>query len=399
MRVVVNRWPAAGQRTGIGHYTAELLRCLARQAGEDEVVIYPPPWLQRARACLTRLASLGRVLPAGAARGSAARLPARAGGRLREWGRALTGWHFRATCVRRRADVYHEPNYIPLPCDVPTVATFHDLSLLLHPHWHPPDRVAYFERHLPETLRSCRHFLTDSEFGRRELIGTLNVAPQCVTCVHNGVRAGVGPMPPQAVQRVLGRLGLPERYLLHVGTIEPRKNVLTLLRAYCDLPAAVRGAWPLVLAGGWGWNVGPVRDYWHSQARDRGVICLGYVSERHLAALYNGARALLCPSLYEGFGLPPVEMMACGGAVIASTAGALVETVGARAHLLDPHDLDGWRGAMRRVTEDHQWWARLRQGVQEVARRFSWERAAAQTWAVYRMLAATAAPTAAPRAA
>src|SRR5207302_7892566 len=125
--------------------------------------------------------------------------------------------------------------------------------------------------------------------------------------------------------------------------------LLVLLRAYCALPERLRLRWPLVLVGGWGWNTGELAAYLHQQARPRGVIHLGYVAEEHLAAVYNGARALVYPSLYEGFGLPPVEMMACGGAVLASTAGALVETVGSRAHLIDPHDIVGWRASMARV--------------------------------------------------
>jgi alpha-1,3-rhamnosyl/mannosyltransferase len=102
--------------------------------------------------------------------------------------------------------------------------------------------------------------------------------------------------------------------------------------------------------------------------------------------VYNGARALVYPSLYEGFGLPPLEMMACGGAVLASTAGALVETVGSRAHLIPPGDEDGWRDGLRRVLEDDDWWRALRLGVTAVARPFTWDQCAADTLRVYRSL-------------
>jgi alpha-1,3-rhamnosyl/mannosyltransferase len=174
--------------------------------------------------------------------------------------------------------------------------------------------------------------------------------------------------------------------LLYLGTIEPRKNLLVLLRAYCALPERVRADWPLVLVGGWGWNTTDVADYLHREARHRGVLHLGYLPEEHVAAVYNGARALVYPSLYEGFGLPPIEMMACGGAVLASTAGAITETVGRRAHLIDPADVDGWRDAMRRVVEDDDWWNTLRTGVTSVARPFTWERCAADTLRVYHQL-------------
>src|SRR6266540_1877674 len=121
-------------------------------------------------------------------------------------------------------------------------------------------------------------------------------------------------------------------------------------------------------------------DYWHAAARHRGVVQGGYVAEEDLPAVYNGGRALLCPSFYEGFGLPPVEMMACGGAVVASTAAAVVETVGRKAHLIEPDDDDWWRG--------------LRQGTVESVRSFTWERCAEQTLKVYRQITTPVAITA-----
>jgi alpha-1,3-rhamnosyl/mannosyltransferase len=188
------------------------------------------------------------------------------------------------------------------------------------------------------------------------------------------------------VAGVLRTLNLPSQYLLYLGTIEPRKNVLTLLKAYCSLPQSLRARWPLLLVGSWGWNAGPVAEYLHSEARHKGVIHLGYIAEKHLASIYNGARALVYPTLYEGFGLPPLEMMACGGAVIASTADAIVETVGGRAHLINAHDEDGWRAAMARVVEDDAWWQALRQDVMKVAAPFTWEQCAADTLNAYRMV-------------
>jgi alpha-1,3-rhamnosyl/mannosyltransferase len=400
MRVVVNQLAALGQKTGVGHYTAELLRCLRRQAGPDQVDGFPTGWVGRARAVCANLRP--RLEPRGSASpgqpGPPPRLLARMRGaalhHLRRLGRALTARYFRLVCSRRRYDLYHEPNFIPLAADRPTVVTIHDLSVLLHPEWHPADRVAHFERHFLRSLGQCAHFLTVSEFGRQEVIHTLNIAPERVTRIYNGIRPALSPLPDEQVAPVLRELGLPPCYLLCLGTIEPRKNLLMLLHAYCSLPAELRERWPLVLAGGWGWNTMAIADYLHREARHRGVLHLGYLPERHVAAVYNGARALVFPSRYEGFGLPPVEMMACGGAVLASTAGALVETVGRRAHLIDPDDIDGWRAALARVVQDDDWWRSLRRGVVELARPYTWQRCAADTLQVYRSL--TGAPTARP---
>jgi alpha-1,3-rhamnosyl/mannosyltransferase len=384
MRVVLNQWAAIGPRTGVGHYAAQLASLLPEQAGGDEVVLFPPPVLHRVKKFLGLGYGYNPSTGGTGIRSGFVRLRAGLRGLLRRVGRRAFAWYFRRCCARAKVDLYHEPNYIPLPCDVPAVVTLHDLSVLLHPEWHPADRVAYFERYFADALKRGRHFVTGSEFTRQEVIQTLNLPAERVTRVYYGIRANLAPLGREEVNAILRRLGLPPRYLLHVGTIEPRKNLLMLLRAYCALPAQFRERWPLLLAGSWGWNAQPVFDYWHAEARHRGVVQVGYVAEEDLPAVYNGGRALLCPSFYEGFGLPPVEMMACGGAAVASTAGALVESAGSRAHLLAPDDLEGWRDAMARVAEDDEWWQSLRRGVVEVARPFTWRRCAAETWAVYR---------------
>lgn len=391
MRVVVNQLAATGRMTGIGHYTMQTLRCLKAQAGADTIDAFPDGWLRKVPELLGHVrrrlepksnpnARPGKPVPP-------RRLASLRGQVMQNLRRAnRLGWTraFRAYVSSGGHQVYHEPNFIPFPCDLPTIATVHDLSVLKYPEWHPADRVAFFERNFHQGLARCQHYLAISEFGRQEIIDTLGIAPERVTTTYMGIRPGLRPMPRDEVAAALRRVELPERYLLYVGTIEPRKNVLTLLRAYCALPSSVRSRWPLLLVGGWGWNAGDVAEYLHDEARHRGVIHVGYLPEPYLAAVYNGARALFHPSRYEGFGLPPVEMMACGGAVIAGTAGAVVETVGDRAHLLDPDDVDGWRSAMSQVVRDDDWWYGLCDGVTEAARPFTWDRCASVTLDVYR---------------
>jgi O-antigen biosynthesis alpha-1,3-rhamnosyltransferase len=389
MRVLVKELSAQGARTGIGHYTAQLLRCLRAQAPHDVFESFPGPWAQKQCArwqrLRRRLLPESKVIPtgqnAGASRpGWRAWCVGRGMALARKW--LASELHFRGR--RGRFDLYHEPNNIPLPTDLPTVVTVHDLSVLLHPQWHPGYRVADYETHFHHSLAHCQHIIAVSEFTRQELIQKIGLRPEQVTRTYNGVRPGLGPMSESAVRTTLQRLGLPPTYFLYLGTIEPRKNLLMLLRAYVKLPAEVRERFPLIMAGGWGWNSSDVAAFLHDEARHKGVIYSGYLPEEHLGAILNGARALVYPSFYEGFGLPPVEMMACGGAVLCSTAGALVETVGARAHLLDPIDEDGWREALRRVAVDNDWHAELRRGAMEVVRPFTWERCAADTQAVYR---------------
>ncbi|HEV3118020.1 MAG TPA: glycosyltransferase family 1 protein, partial [Gemmataceae bacterium] len=391
MRVVVNQLASLGARTGVGHYTAELIRCLRPLAGGDQIAVFPEGWVGRTRAACARLRprleGASRTERPAAARSGRSELRVQAVGWLRQLGRLVMAQHFRMVCATARYDLYHEPNFIPLPTDRPTVATIHDLSVLLHPEWHPADRVKYFDRHFETGVGRCRHFFAISEFGRQEIVRHLHISPHQVTRTYMGIRPGLAPMDPQAVAPVLRQLKFPPRYLLYLGTIEPRKNLRLLLEAYCSLPAPVRADWPLLLVGGWGWNAGDVADYLHREARHRGVMHVGYVADEHLPAIYNGARALLYPTLYEGFGLPPIEMMACGGAVLASTAGAVAETVGRRAHLLDAGDQDGWRAAILRVTQDNDWHRSLRKDVTAVAAPFTWEQCVADTLRGYRQVA------------
>jgi glycosyltransferase involved in cell wall biosynthesis len=390
MRVIVSRMAALGQKTGIGHYTTQLLRCLHEQTLPDEIEEYPGGWLLRLRQAFApkRVAPPGKAARPGLLRRmrSALRVPTPALHLLRRVGRHLTARHFRLATGRDRFDLYHEPNFIPFPTDLPTVATLHDLSVVLHPEWHPADRVRHFEQNFRRGLTQCRHYFAISEAGRQEIIRELGIPADRVTRTYMGIRPGLGRLPQEEVAATLKRLGLPARYLLCLGTVEPRKNVLTLLRAYGRLPSPLREKWPLLLVGGWGWNTADVADYYHAEARHRGVVHLGYVADEHIPALYNGARALACPTLYEGFGLPPIEMMACGGAVLASTAPSLVETVGRKAHLTDAMDEDGWRAALERVVTDDDWRRSLRSGAEEVARPYTWDACAADTLGVYRAI-------------
>jgi len=387
MRVLVNRSAALGRKTGVGHYTSELLRCLQDQAGA-QLAVTPPEWLWRIESLWARVRpadhSAAPANPDAAPRQVSPR--GRVMKALRGTARDAIRRHVCVRAARSGCDLYHEPNHIPLPIDLPTLVTIHDLSVLLHPQWHPAARVLEFERDFTRSLANVCHFLAVSEFTRQEMMHYLGIAPERISVTPNGTRGGLGPLPSAQVAPVLQALGLPREYLLYVGTIEPRKNLLNLLHAYGALPASLRNRWPLVLAGGWGWKADAIRDYLDREGRARGVMQIGYVEDHHLAGLYNGARALVYPSHYEGFGLPPIEMHACGGAVLASTAGALKETVGSQAHLVPPDDVDGWRDAMQRVLEDDDWWQSLRQGAQASVQHYTWERCAAVTLDAYRGL-------------
>lgn len=389
MRIIFNQLTVIGHKTGVGHYSCQLYRHLRSQFA-SQIYSYPSerwqPWQRRLFAAYQCLHSLKQrwskvpwvYLPGSILQGLTHR--------LRHWYDQVQREFHRKVFFGDRYQLYHEPNFIPFPSSLPTVTTLHDLSALLYPQWHPADRVKWYEEHFQQALSQSAHFLAVSEFTRRQVIEHLGISPRRVTCVYNGARPEMRPLPPSEVERVLKRLQYPAQYLLYVGTIEPRKNVLRLMQAYCSLPSSLREAWPLLLVGRWGWHVEAEQDFYQSVGRHKGVQHVGYLADKYLPAVYNGARALLYPSYYEGFGFPPLEMLACGGAVITSTAEAVVEVVGGQAHLVAAEDTAGWGQAMARAITDHDWWRSLRAGAVAAASPFTWHRCAQQTWAVYQQV-------------
>jgi glycosyltransferase involved in cell wall biosynthesis len=275
----------------------------------------------------------------------------------------------------RGSDIYHEPGFFPFlpPGNCRTVFTVHDLSLLRVPHFHPPERVSFSRLFFKSRCRTVDHFLTVSEFTRKELEALLGPLDKRVTVTRLAHESSVFyQRNPDQVGGVREVFGLPEKYLLFVGAGDPRKNLDLIPQALTvsglRMPVAIVG-WP-------GWS--KVRG-----ADDR-LIFLGYVSDDVLAGLYSGAQALVFPSLYEGFGLPVLEAMACGCPVICSDSTSLPEVAGDAALFLeDPHDGQALALLLRALVESPSLRRELSQKGQDQAARFSWERTAATTFKVF----------------
>ncbi|GAB6068540.1 glycosyltransferase family 1 protein [Methylothermus subterraneus] len=380
MKIVLGLESLSPPRTGIGRYTAGLLQeYLSRQlavAGllHGELIDRPE--------ILARLAA--ETKPAQDWRGPA-------------WRRALSflpgvrsAWqmtrNLRSRIVGRRLReaIYHEPNYIAprLPC--PLVVTVHDLSHLRFPDYHPRARVRWLERYLPRTLARAGKIITVSEFSRGEILHVLGLAPEKVAAIPLGVEERFRPLPAEAAQRRLQRYGLRfQGYLLAVGTLEPRKNLGRLLDAYSLLPDCLRCRFPLVLIGPKGWRTESLWPKLDRFERRGEVRWLGYVDEDDLPSLYCGSAVFAYLSLYEGFGLPVLEAMGCGAAVLTSQGSAMAEWGGEAAWLVDPWDVEAIALALRQLLEDPSLVGRLRALGPAWARRFSWGRCAEQTLEVY----------------
>ena len=295
------------------------------------------------------------------------------------------GRQFLAGIDSTTSAVYHEPNFLSFRTPLPTVVTIHDLSILRYPETHPRDRVAFMTRRLGESIRRADCVISDSEYGRQEILAEYKLPPEQVVSVLLAAGSGFSPVPADRLPSVLEPFGLqPQKYILSVGTLEPRKNLTAAIKAYARLPEAVRAEMPLVIAGMKGWRTDGL-DREVAALIDKGQIRrLGYVPDEALPALYSGARVFVYPSLYEGFGLPPLEAMACGAPVIVSNRSSLPEVVGDAGLQVDALDVDGLAEAMSQVIEDDALHTALQQRGIERAKDFSWRRCAEETLAVYR---------------
>lgn len=372
LRVLINDRPlaAGGALTGVGNYVLQLLTHLPAVAPD----VRADPFLARRMRWLGR-GPLAPPRPAKPAKPPAIHAPSspkRSSDFVR---RILQGGHALALRAQARLggyDVYHEPNHIPVPCHLPTVTTVHDLSVVVHPEWHPADRVAWYERSFAAGVRQTRVFIAASEFTRGEMLARLNLPAERVIVAYQAARDQFTPQSDEIVRETLATYRLPPRFFLYVGTLEPRKNVPGLLAAYAGLPPSLRRDVALVVVGPWGWKAEQLRGMLADQHLSQNVILPGYMNDPQLAALYSACTAFVWPTFYEGFGLPPIEAMACGAPVITSDVASLPEVVGDAGVRLDPHDTPAWTAAMQRAAEDAAWRTNQRAASRAQAARFTW---------------------------
>lgn len=280
------------------------------------------------------------------------------------------------------ATLFHATEHLLMPLrDVPTVLTVHDLIFHLFPEYHKPLNYWYLRWTVPLYVRRADALIAVSEATRQDLIRLYGVPPGKVRVIHEAAAPHFRPAPPEEVGRVRSRYGLPPRFLLTVGTIEPRKNLPCLFQALARLGGAARP--PLVVAGGKGWLYEETfRTVERLCLGDR-VIFLGHVPEEDLPALYAAADLFVLPSLYEGFGLPVLEAMSCGTPVVCSHAASLREVAGDAARYVDPRAPEEMAQALGEVWEDEGLRAALRARGLARATHFSWRRAAEETLALY----------------
>ena len=352
MKIALDGMPLASQLTGVGHYTFELAASLARVAPNDEFTLVSPESLKPS-AFNRRWWSVGLPL----------------------------------YLSRSSFDLFHGTNYeIPFWSRRPSVVTIHDLSLFLHPEAHQQRLVRRARWRLPWTAKLAARIITPSNSVKGEVCELLKVSPDKVVVTPEAPRSTFKRREGAQVTELRRRLGIDEDFILFVGTVEPRKNLHRLVEAFDQVLRTTSLSPQLVIAGGQGWLMDDFYAVIQQKKLEDRICLTGYLQDEELAALYSSCKAFVYPSLYEGFGLPPLEAMACGAPVITSRIPAISETVGTAARLVDPRDVNDLTRALAELLSDETMRRHFAEAGAEHVKKFTWEQTALKTLEVYRQI-------------
>ena len=287
-----------------------------------------------------------------------------------------------------RVDLFHEPDFVLPPTlpRTPTVLTVHDLTFVRDPESAFPRLRRYLNRVVPRSVARATHVLADSAATKNDLVELFHTSPDKITVLYGGVDARFAPVrDPERLTAVRTKynIGL-DPFVLGIGTVQPRKNFQRLVQAFFHLPPpAFASGLKLVIAGGKGWLYDDIFAEVKRLGLEGWVLFPGFVDDDDLPALYSAADVLAFPSIYEGFGLPILEAMACGTPVVTSAASSLPELAGDAALLVEPTDVDAIAAALRRLLQEADLRRRLVAAGFDQARKFAWEKAAAQLLEIY----------------
>jgi glycosyltransferase involved in cell wall biosynthesis len=364
VKIGLDATPLLGQRSGVGQYTGRLLEALLDLELGWEYLLYSNRPLDALEPALQKLVQLPAHLPQSRWIWMQSVLP--------------------CLIARTRPQLAHFPNGLaPLWLPVPFVLTVHDASLFLYSHTHPRRRLLAMRLILPLVARRAAAVITVSEHARRDLLRVLRLPPEKVEVVYQAAPATFQPIHSRRqLVHLRRKYRLPQDFILFVGTLEPRKNLVRLLRAF-EQVRRCGYRHRLVLVGARGWLMDDFDREMERLGLAEAVQHLGYVAATDLPGLYNLAALFVFPSLYEGFGLPALEAMACGTAVLTSNNSGLREICGDAAYLVDPTDQENLAEGMIELLADSARRTELSWRGLARARDFSWRQTAIQTQAIY----------------
>jgi glycosyltransferase involved in cell wall biosynthesis len=374
IRIAINTLAMRQELYGVGNYIKNLVRALSRIDGDNEYVLFA----SGENAC--HLQGLGRNF-------SVEMAPANRVVRL-AWEQSVLPLRLK----QKDISIYHGATFVtPLVKSCCHVVSVHDMTFHLVPERHSLHKRVYFRSMVPAAIRRSDRVIAVSESTKRDLLKIVRTDEKKVCVIHHGVDAQFQPITDEEkLARIREKYNLRRKFILFVGVIEPRKNLETLVEAY--LADSISGEFDLVLAGSLGWGYTKLKQKISDARREHCIRMPGYIADGDLPALYSGATAFVYPSLYEGFGLPVLEAMACGIPVITSSVSSLPEIAGDAAILVDPHDTSALAWALQKILKDDRLREDLSRRGRQRAQLFSWEQTARKTLEVYRR-ASGASPT------
>jgi len=373
MRVVVNISALKPPLTGIGHYTFQMLRELLTHPEVSDIKGLSPKGLLSRQELTDLLKELQHNSSTSLYSDLCKPFAKIPGARLR-W--RLLGL---LQAVRYRQELkdwlYWEPGFTLLPLLCPSVVTFYDLSHIRYPEYHPAHRVKLLAHTIPHTLTHASRILTISHFTHSELIALLSPR-QPIDIAYPGVADSFFNISRVDIEKCRKKFNLPEQFILSIGTLEPRKNLSNLVKAFSALPEDLRAKFPLVIAGATGWQDDAIKESISQLTAQNSAIVLGYVDQQYIPGLYAAATLTAYISFYEGFGMPVAESMASGTPVLTSNTASMPEVAAGSAAIIDPTDIHQISNKMEELLKNPELRKRMSEAGHERARIFTWKKAA-----------------------
>ncbi|MFK8011527.1 MAG: glycosyltransferase family 4 protein [Marinicellaceae bacterium] len=375
MKVILNVDAITGPLTGIGNYANQLAKKLPNNPEIEELKLYSSHrWIKdpdHALKANQMLASIRKNVPL---KGTALK--------LYTWQKNL--WFKKKSKPFDKNYLLHSPNYLLLPFEGKSLTTIHDLSFIRYPETHPKERVAILEKELPKSIDQASAIITDSHYIKDEVHKILGIEEKKIHVVPLGVSQDYKPFTKEEYLPILKKYNLDKnKYILSVATLEPRKNLNSLIDAYLLLPKKVRKEYKLVVAGARGWLSKNLLLRIEALAKRGDIISLGYIDYDDLPYIYSGSYGFALPSLYEGFGLPILEAMAAGTPVMTSTSSSLPEVAAGAAILTNANDIEDISAGLMQLIEDQKWRKEaVTKGLLR-AQTYTWEKCINKTVDVY----------------
>lgn len=351
MKIGIDYQTALGQKTGFGFYVENLVKNLEAIDKKNQYILFRPK-SKEDFSTIRRFWWDQFIIPAKA--------------------------------LKNRVDILHQPAFAaPIFYPGKIIITVHDLIAMFIGSDIPFISRQYFGRWMPLTHKRADHIITISEHTKKDIINLLKIPEEKITVIPLAASQSFKPIKEKSrLAEIKNKFKTGDVFFLHVGTITPRKNLELIVSAFAEL-AKSDGEAKLVIAGKKGWFYEKLHKIIKNLAIEKRVVFTDYITEEEKILLYNAATALVFPSIYEGFGLPPLEAMSCGLPVIASSASSIPEVVGEAGILLDPNDLEGWAQAMRQVIHLEKLRQKMSGDGLKQAKKFSWQKTAEKTIEVY----------------